>query len=124
MPAPRGRPEFVPTEIHRRTVRAMAAYGVPQKSIASVIGICANTLRLHFAEEIDRAATEANAKIAETLFRVATEGTGRDSVLACMFWLKCRAGWREARPDDHAPSLAPPVIEAEVAEDGWGSLLN
>jgi hypothetical protein len=95
MKAKPGRPEFKPTAAQRAQVKAMAAYGVPQFDIASVIGCTPPTLRKHFWREIETAAVEANAKVAQTLFRVATEGTGKESVTACIFWLKCRAGWRD-----------------------------
>ncbi len=77
----------------------MAAYGVPQFDIAKVIGISPPTLRKYFWQEIEIAGVEANAKVAQTLFRKATEGTGKESITACIFWLKCRAGWREAGAD-------------------------
>ena len=37
---------------------------------------------------------KANAKVAENLYRKAT-GEGREAVIAAIFWLKTRAGWRE-----------------------------
>lgn len=89
-----GRPPFEPNADQRRTVRAMAAYGIPHHAIAEVIGISGPTLRKHFRIELDTAEAEANAKVAETLFRRAT-GEGPQSVTAAIFWLKCRAGWRE-----------------------------
>jgi hypothetical protein len=30
---------------------------------------------------------------------MATEGTGKEAVTACIFWLKCRAGWRDVSVD-------------------------
>jgi len=37
---------------------------------------------------------KANAKVAENLYRKAT-GDGRESIIAAIFWLKTRAGWKE-----------------------------
>lgn len=87
-----GRQQHSPSDENRRTVEAMAGYGVPQEDIASVLGIDAKTLRLHYREELDTAAIRANAKVAQTLFRQATEG---GNTAAAIFWLKARAGWRE-----------------------------
>ena len=80
----------------------MAAYGVPQVDIGLVIGCDPKTLRLHFQSELEIAAVEANAKVAQSLFKRATEGNGKDSVTACIFWLKCRAGWRDSVVDTNA----------------------
>jgi hypothetical protein len=47
-----------------------------------------------YRPELDRAETEANAKVAESLFRKAT-GEGSQAVTAAIFWLKTRARWKE-----------------------------
>jgi hypothetical protein len=57
------RPRFVASVERRKMVRSMAAYGIRQEDIACCIGLrSAKTLRRHFREELDRAATEANAR--------------------------------------------------------------
>jgi hypothetical protein len=108
-----GRPRYQANDAHRRVVRAMAAYGVPQKEIAASIGISAPTLRLNYADELAKSAAEANAKVAESLFRKAL-GSTLQSVTAAIFWLKCRAGWCE-RPDD---SRLGKKAQAEAAAQG------
>lgn len=104
---------FEPTAKDRATVKAMAAYGIPQEDISKVIGISEPTLRKYFWQEIDTASAEANAKVAETLFRVATQGTGKEAITAAIFWLKCRAGWREAQ---HIEPPGKRAMDAEAAE--------
>ncbi len=117
-----GRPEFAPTDTQRAQVKAMAAYGVPQDDIAKVIGCSSPTLRKHFHAELETAAVEANAKVAQSLFRKAVEGTGKESVTACIFWLKCRAGWRDVAVDtDRQPAARP--RDSEVDKE-WEALLN
>jgi hypothetical protein len=84
-------------------VRSMAAYGIRQEEIARCLGLrSAKTLRRHFREELDRAAPEANARVAQSLYQQATTGK---KTAAAIFWLKARAGWREPATD------APPLIE-------------
>ena len=83
---------FEPTEDDRRTVRALSGYGVPQESIAIHLGIDAKTLRKYFRNELDRGSVEATAKVAQTLFHLATIDR---NVTAVIFWMKARAGWRE-----------------------------
>jgi 5,10-methylene-tetrahydrofolate dehydrogenase/methenyl tetrahydrofolate cyclohydrolase len=83
---------YEPTPDQRRTVKTMAGFGVPHLDIATFLGIDAKTLRKHFREELDRGTTEANAKVAQSLFQMATQGK---NVAAAIFWMKARAGWRE-----------------------------
>jgi hypothetical protein len=97
---------FVATSEQRKTVRAMAAFGIPQMEIANVVGISDRTLRKVFRGELDKAATEANAKVAEVCFRMATSGTGP---AATFFWLKTRAGWREVSRHEHTGGDGGPV---------------
>lgn len=83
---------YEPEAGQRRTVKTMAGFGVPQPDIAAFLGIDAKTLRKHFREELDRGVTEANARVAQSLFQMATQGR---NVAAAIFWMKARAGWRE-----------------------------
>ncbi len=86
---------FEPTEEQRRTVRAMSGFGIPQEDIATFLEIEPKTLRKHFRRELDRGMVEATAKVAQSLFQMATSG---NNVAAAIFWMKARAGWRD-RPD-------------------------
>ena len=87
-----GRRAHVKTEQNARTAAAMAQYGVPQKDIAAVLGVSLDVLKKYYTEEMDKGAALANAKVAETLFRKATEGGG--DVSALIFWAKTRMRWR------------------------------
>ena len=110
------RPRFVSDAEQGRKVRAMAALGIRQEDIALILGLRSpKTLRRHFREELDRAAPEANARVAQSLFQQATSGK---NTTATIFWLKVRAGWRE--PASGAPRSVelPPFLvvpEKEVA---------
>jgi hypothetical protein len=138
--------EFEPTEEQRRLVRAMAGFGIRQDDIAAHLEIDPKTLRKHFRRELDRGTVEANAKVAQSLFNMATSG---NNVAAAIFWMKARAGWREkhdlevtgkdgaplvpqppppirvtfVRPGDPLPAPAttqppgPPVIEQKADDD-------
>src|SRR6266481_3856407 len=89
------RPRFEPTAEQRKTVEAMAAYGIPEDQIASTIGpkgIDPKTLRKHFRRELLLGATKANSKVAETAYQMATSGKCPTMTI---FWAKCRNGWKE-----------------------------
>ena len=79
----------------------MAGYGVPESDIARVIGIDPKTLRKHYRRELDYGHVKANARVAENLYRKAT-GEGREAVIAAIFWLKTRAGWKETSVNEMA----------------------
>lgn len=126
-----GRPPFEPTADHRKTVRAMVGYGMPQEQICQVITnpqtgerITKPTLEKHFRDEIDSGAVVANAKVAESLFKRATGYSHPDThisnhkgnitqtaivkhyppdTVAAIFWLKNRqkGEWRDRQEVGH-----------------------
>jgi hypothetical protein len=105
-----GRRAHQPDPASRRQVEAMAGYGIPEADIATVLDIDPKTLRKHYRQELDKGAIKATAKVAENLYRKAT-GEGREAVIAAIFWLKTRAGWKEtsvtelAAKDNVQPTL-------------------
>jgi hypothetical protein len=105
-----GRPQFKPTEEQRSLVKSMAAVGIPHDLIARRIELhSAKTLRKHFRRELDIGETDANYKVGQTLFKMATSGS---SVAAAIFWAKTRMGWREREPDEIRHAELPPFIVA------------
>jgi predicted transcriptional regulator len=112
------RPAHKPDASVRRQVEAMAGYGVPEADIAGVVGVSPKTLRKHYRGELDHGHVKANAKVAENLYRKAT-GEGREAVIAAIFWLKTRAGWKETTTHELAGHGGQPikvVISAADAE--------
>ena len=125
-----GRPRYAPTDKERAQARTLAAMGIPHTDIAIVLQVSTPTLRRHFRRELDSGAIEANAKVAAALFRAAT--ADRPSVVAQIFWLKVRAGWREATVDDTRDPREPELGKKEIASRAartahegteWGGLL-
>ncbi len=73
--------------------------------LARHLDIDPKTLRKHFRPDIDRGALEANAKVAQSLFQMATQG---GNVAAAIFWMKVRGGWSEKpRPGPAGAEDAP-----------------
>jgi hypothetical protein len=102
------RPKFHPTEEQRRLVKSLAAMGTKHTGIAQMIGIrSAKTLRKHFRAELDRGGLEANSNVAQTMYKMATSG---QHAAATMFWLKCRAHWRERGTLETGSAAAAPFI--------------
>jgi|TARA_R110000803_G_C11731187_1_gene289677 hypothetical protein len=99
-----GQPAFKPTEDERKTVGMMAAMGTPQADIARTIrgkGIDVKTLNKHFKDEIETAATLANAKIGGSMFNKAVAG----DVAAQKYWLSCKAGWNDKSEESEKPAV-------------------
>lgn len=88
-----GRPAYKPNDEHRRTVAVMVAAGIPQRSIGRCLGADVKTLMKHYKHEFDNAADIANAKVAESLFKQATQG----NTTAGIWWTKSKMGWKETR---------------------------
>ena len=87
----KGRPPHLPTADTRIKVYTLSTVGTRHEDIASVLNISHDTLVKYYKEELDKGRIEANASVAETLFKQAKEG----NTTAMIFWLKSRAKWKE-----------------------------
>ena len=114
-----GRPAHNPDPVQRRQVEAMAAYGVPETEISRTLGVDAKTLRKHYRDELDLGHVKANTKVAEALYHKATTD-GPQSVTAAIFWLKARAGWREASSMEVSGAARSPTLQASGAASSKG----
>jgi hypothetical protein len=127
-----GRPPYVPTQKERDQVRVLSAMGVPDVDVARVMQISAPTLRKYFRSELAVGHIESTAKVAESLFKQATNPV-KPNVVAAIFWLKCRAGWREnaaGTPQDQDPAPVGKKAATDAAArtvhkgTGWERLLD
>lgn len=92
-----GRPsKHEPTLADRARVSRMASMGIPQYQIALVYDITEKTLRKKYKEELSKGAVEANLRVTETLFQMATSGA---NAAASIFWAKTRCGFRSSGPE-------------------------
>lgn len=115
------KPAHVPTEKSRAEVLALAGFGTKHEDIATYIGITLKTLYKYYRGELDTGLIRSNGAIAKTLYNLAIGGNAS----ACMFWLKCKAGWRET--DRHeitgaegAPLAMPTIRVVFDSEDESG----
>lgn len=81
-----------PTKQNASLIRNLAGIGVPVKMIAAQIGIDDKTLRKYYDEDIDIGQAKATTEVARRLYDIAM-GDTKESLTACIFWLKCRARW-------------------------------
>lgn len=90
-----GRPAFVPTDAERKQVEAFSGYGLPIEQIAVLVrdGIHIDTLRSHFATELQSGKAKANAQVGKTLFQKAMGG----DTTAMIWWSKTQMRWAETQ---------------------------
>jgi hypothetical protein len=100
-----------PTDKTKHQVSALYSFGHTQEEIALFLNICADTLAKHYKRELETARIEANAAVANKLYRKATEG---DDLSAQIFWLKTRGRWRTA--DKVAETESQDRISRELSE--------
>ena len=103
-----GRPHHLPDETTRTKVYTLSVVGTRHEDIATVLNISADTLTKYYHDELAKGRIEANASVAETLFKQAKEG----NTTAMIFWLKSRAKWKET--SQHEISGNPDGTPVEV----------
>ena len=105
-----GRPPHEPTPALRRLVEHHAATGTLHRQIAKLLGLSLNTLKKHYREELDLGLARANAVVSGTLFSAAKNG----NVVACIFWMKTRGGWRETAKLEHSGGTSLEVRQVDA----------
>jgi hypothetical protein len=115
---------YTPGARDRQQVETMVGLGFPAKDIALVMKVSVPTLRKHFAAELRLGQVKANVTVANNLYRLATREN--PSAVAVIFWLKTRAGWREAAPEAVPGKKEQAELDARIAEKGtdWAGLLH
>lgn len=108
-----GRKPKTPTAAERKMVEALAGYGAPEFYIAKQVGVDPKTLRKHFRDELDHGMANANALVAESLFKKAV-GNGTGAVTAAIFWAKTRLGWKETVVNEHSGPDGGPIRQEVV----------
>ena len=118
-------PDFVPTIEDRTRVEMLAGFGMTHQQIAMLVTnprtglpISKSALQDHFAVELERGGPKANALIAQSLFKKA-QGDSNGAVTAAIFYLKCRAGWRETQAIEIEAKSGVLVAPAESSVDEW-----
>jgi hypothetical protein len=106
----RGRPPHLATADTRIKVYTLSTVGTRHEDIASVLNISHDTLVKYYKEELDKGRIEANASVAETLFKQAKEG----NTTAMIFWLKSRAKWKESTQHEISGNADGTPIEVKI----------
>lgn len=97
---------YEPQAAQRQQVEQLAGIGVPQKQIATILGIDHKTLLKYYETELDVGSAKATASVAGKLYSRAMAG----DVGSMIFWLKVRAGWSEKQIVQHQGVLGLQVV--------------
>jgi hypothetical protein len=93
---------FTPTDEQRRSVLTMTGFGILHAEIATMLRIDKKTLYKHFRRELDTGMTEANVRVAQSLY---TNATKHMNVTAQIWWTKTRMGWKAAEESEHGGNV-------------------
>jgi hypothetical protein len=107
-----GRPAFEPTASERKQVEALSGYGLPIDQIGALIrdGISVDTLRAHFANEMQSGKAKANAQVGKTLFQKVMAG----DTTAAIWWSKTQMRWAETQKHELTGADGAPLEFAKI----------
>lgn len=91
-----------PTDQLRTMVRRLSGLGTSVDDIGRLTEISDVTVRKYYMADLERGRAEANTRVAQSLFKAATR-ENNPNVIAAMFWLKNRAGWKALAATDTLP---------------------
>ncbi len=113
-----GRPAWIPTPEIMEQVESYASAGLTKQQIADCLGISYETLNektkeyTEFSESIKRGQAKGIAMVANELVKNVKIG----NVTAQIFFLKCRAGWKEIEEEIPLDNLRKEIeIVKEIA---------
>lgn len=102
-----GRKPYEPTDADKKLVRTLSGCGIPGDDICKLLTnpttgkpIDKKTLYKYYRAELESGHIQANAKVAQNLFNIAT-GASNQAVTAAIFWLKTRARWSDKTPENN-----------------------
>ena len=105
------RPPHKPNKASREKVARFVILGVTEDRIADHMGLALNTLKRHYGEELKGGKELLNNEVVGHLISRIREG----DVTSTIFWLKTRAGWREAHRAD--PPEKPTEKPRDIRDD-------
>lgn len=96
----------------------MRSYGINMLDICNVIGLNFRTVAKYYRKELDTACPMLVLSAGNTLAQVMAGGEERNRLLAAMFILKARGGWKDHHVVTNVgPNGGPQEIEVTVKRD-------
>lgn len=94
-----------------QSIEDLAALGLTEQQIADSLGISRSTLsrRKASSDTFDAALRKGRAKAIKKVSNALMNEIEKGSLRAIIFYLKCRAGWKEVEPETR--EIPPMVIQ-------------
>lgn len=112
---------YAPTKVHAKIIGAFSALGVGEMEIADIMSIPLDVLRRYYKRELTISPSLANAAVAQVALDMATSGQSAEMT---KFWLKTRAGWRDAPKSIEISGPGGGPIELDSAKAKLANVLN
>lgn len=107
-----------PLEFDLKQIEQLAAQGLSERQIADALGITQNTLinhknrNLDFLEAIKRGQAKGIGLVTNELMKQVKSG----NVTAMLFYLKCRAGWKETQTHELSGDITINKVERVIVD--------
>lgn len=114
-----GLPAHVPTEQTRNLVALSMLNDMTHKQAAQLVGINEETLRKHYANELEHGKAQMLARVSANLYRIAQSQTDVKAALtASIFILKSKGGYndRAAQTDVEVESMGPVRVRLKLGD--------
>jgi hypothetical protein len=111
-------PDFTDYELEQ--ISKLAGWGLDQGKIASIYRMSKATFynitkrQPALREALDRGYAIAESEVARVAFEMATKG---NNTQATMFWLKCRAGWKETQVQEVKQSTIEDLVNGATQKE-------
>ena len=104
-------------------IKRLAGRGFSLEDIAAAIDVSSSTIDNWLKDEKVRSLwqqgkNESIDKVALNLFKIATNSKHPQQLTACIFYLKCQAGWRERDRVDEIRSTAVDNVQIYIPDNG------
>ncbi len=116
----RGQPPYEPSDENRAMVQGMVGLGIRRADLAALMAITQKTLRKHFRKELEVGDAMVVYTVGKSLYLAATtahKGHPHGNVAAQMFFLRCRAGWKETSRHEMTGPDGEPIAHAYEIKD-------
>lgn len=120
-PAPargRGRPDKEVSQSDIDMAARAVQAGVPQKTIAKMLGMSFDTYKKHIQPEIEPAIASVKQEVVGYLLDLIRQ----KEASSIHFYLKTRCGWRDRMPEDQVQEAIIGVLKPTLDLKGWEEL--
>lgn len=94
-----------------KQIETLAGYGLTDEHISDVVGIPESSIKAKCKEVLATGRSKALAAVTQSAYRMAVDGK---NPAMTMFYLKCRARWRETDKNNEMETDTPAPTRVEI----------